>query len=211
VTTRELCERAAGLIYPAVRDDLDGRPLYVLHIDELPAPYNEATVRGWARADDDLRFRELIDERIGWGGRGPCIVVSGDCMLSVCGVAVHEVAHGIERGWTYPDGEPINPSPPEQFIAWTDEQRAQVKGDLQRYSHGLAWHRALAHIVARVKWGRSLEEINGWIGAGVNYDYPEWGLIRGGFSEEFWTRQNEPIRQILASAPPESAVKLFEA
>lgn len=209
MTPRELCERAAGLIYPAVRDDLDGRPLYILHQSELPAPYGEATVRGWTRATDDLRFRELIDERMGWRGRGPCVVVSGDDMLSVCGVAVHEVAHVIERGWTYADGEPIDPVPPEKFVSWTTEQQAAIKGDQSRLLHGMAWHRALCHIVARVKWGRDLEVINGWIGAGVNYGYPEWLTIRRAFAPEFWTQLDQPIRSILETPPPDGAAELF--
>jgi hypothetical protein len=132
-------------------------------------------------------------------------------MLSVCGVAVHEVAHAIERGWTYPDGEPIDPRPPEQFIAWTDKQRAEVTGDPSRTCHGLAWHRALAHIVARVKWGWDMAEINGWIGAGSNYGFAEWLLIRRALGEELWDRRNEPIRAILESPPPDGAAKLFEA
>lgn len=207
--TLKLCERTTGLIYPAVRDDLGGRPLYVLHVAELPPPYDAATVRGWTGATEDIRFRALIDERIGWRGRGPCVVVSGDCLLSVCGVAVHEIAHCIERAWTYEDAEPLDPFPAERFIDWTDEQRNQTTGECSRASHGLAWHRTLAHIVARVNWGRELEEINGWIGAGSTYSYSDWRAIRFAFRSELWTRRDEPIKAILASPAPAEAVQLF--
>ncbi len=210
MTARELCERAAGLIYLAVRDELDDVP-YVLHRDELPEPYPGAQVGGWTGATEDLRFRELIDDRIGWGGRGPLLVVSGDELPVVLAVTAHELAHVIERGWRFPEGEALDYLPAEGFMNWTSTASAEMRAEESRKAHGLQWHRALAHLVARCPFDPDTHDFDVWTSTGESYGWPAWPTIQSEFSGEVWERRREPICSILESPPPDGAAKLFEA
>ena len=208
MTTRDLCERAAALVGAAARDDLDVWP-YILHRSELREPFRSIKLAGWAGPLEDLRFQSEIEDLIGWRGRGPCLVVSGDSWPTVAAVVLHEMAHVFECGWSFPEDEP-QPSemPPEQLAEWETIGRA-MKGDWSRLSHGLDFHRALFHLVARCPFDRELASLEDQIPAAESYGWTDWFTIRRTFSAEVWERRHEPIRVILADPPPDDAVELF--
>ncbi len=210
MTTRELCERAAVLVGAAARDEINW-PVYVVHRSELPEPYRSIKLAGWAGPLEDLRFRSEIEDLIGWCGRGPLLVVSGDNWQTVAAIVVHELAHVFECGWLFPEDEPQPPvMPPEQFADWETIGR-EMKGDWSRLSHGLDFHRALFHLVARCPFDRELASLEDHVPAAESYGWADWYTLRRSFSSEVWERRNEPIRAILESPPPDDAVKLFEA
>jgi hypothetical protein len=207
VTTRELCERAAVLVGAAARDDLEDVP-YVLHMAELPEPYRSAPLGGWAGAHDDLMFRDVIDDLLGWDGRGPTIIVSGSNWPTIAAIALHEAGHVLEHDWKF-QTEPSPEIVSEQaFLTWAESPDG-LKSDHSRWSHGLRWHRALAHLVSRIPWDPELIDVNELVHAGEVYGFPTWPTIRREFSREVWERRNEPIRAILADPPPVDAVELF--
>jgi len=208
VTPRELSERAALLILGAAREDFDDPP-YVLHMRELPEPFASLPVGGWAAPADDLRFKNLIHELIGWSGRRPCIVVGGDDWHRGAGVAVHEISHILATPhWTFsdPDERPIG----EPLAALGLEMVANdTNGDISREMHGLQFHRAICHLLGRVPFDPRNGIIEDHVVAGDHYGWPDWWTIRRAFSSEVRKHIDEPIRLILESDPPEEAVQLF--
>lgn len=207
MTARQLCERAAVLVGAVARDDLDVWP-YVIHRDELPKPFCDLPVAGWTAPADDLRFRDVIDELIGWSGRGPVIVTSGDDWQTVAAVSLHEAAHVIESNWRYPEDESRALAPTEVFVARAVDG-VQMKSDWSRQVHGLRFHRCLAHLMGRVPFCRELGALDDVIVAAESYGWPNWFTIRRAFSCEVWERRNEPIRSILESPAPAEAAELF--
>jgi hypothetical protein len=207
VTTRDLCERAAALVGAAACDDLDVCP-YVLHKSELPEPYCDLPVAGWTGPADDLRFRETIADLVGWSGRGPVIVVSGGDWPTVAAIAIHEGAHILESDWTYPEDESRDLAPADAVLAWA-VNAVEMTSDWSRADHGLAFHRALFHLVARCPFDPELPSLEDQIPAAESYGWADWYTLRRSFSPEVWERRNEPIRAILADPPPVDAVELF--
>jgi hypothetical protein len=207
MTPRHLAERAAQFIFCAARDDLDDIP-YTLHMTELPPPFDSLPVGGWVGPADDLRFRDQIDDLIGWTGRGPLIVLSGESWPAVAAVAVHEAAHLVETDWTFsnPDERPVNETLAVLGMKLLAEE---ASGTISREMHGLRFHRSLSHLLARIPFDRENLDIDLWLCCGDIYGYPDWPTIRRTFSQEVWERRHEPIRSILESDPPPESVRLF--
>jgi hypothetical protein len=207
VKTRDLCERAAALVGAAVRDDLDW-PVYVLHRDELREPYCSVPAAGWFDPRGWERHRETVIELTGDDEPGPVLVVSGSDWLAVAGLAIHELAHLIDDGWSL---DPAGDCPPvERVVEHLTISAADMRGRLSRLFHGLRWHRCLAHLMGRVPFSRELGALDDVIVAAESYGWPKWYTVRRTFSAEVWERRNEPIRVILADDPPAEAVALFE-
>ncbi len=209
MTTRELCERAAALVGAAARDDWDVWP-YVLHKCELGEPFCGLPPAGWASPNDDVRFRGLIDRLIGWRGRGPLLVVSGEDWPQVAGIAIHEASHVLASpDWTFDDPDE-RPACDELMVMAARVATSTRAGGASKECHGLTWHRAICHLSARVPWERELADLEDWLVAGDAYEWPAWPTIKRAFSAEVWERRNEPIRRILESDPPPEAAALFE-
>ena len=98
--------------------DLDAAPFYVLYAHEVGSAVGDCRTYGlWGRSLD-LLFRHVIAGRIGWQGRGPCIVLDplaiwldalADLLASdgesidpdwyerrLAGILLHELAHEVE-------------------------------------------------------------------------------------------------------------------
>jgi hypothetical protein len=202
-----LAERAAQFIFCAARDDLDDVP-YTLHMTELPEPFAGLPVGGWAGPADDLRFRDQIEALIGWRGRGPLIVLSGDSWPTVAAIAVHEAAHVLESDWTFDESESRALAPPEACVAYA-HAATNTTSDRSRRDHGLRFHRSLSHLVARIAFDPENWGFDDRIGCGADYGFAQWSEIRRTFSAEVWERRYEPIRRILESDPPPEAARLF--
>jgi hypothetical protein len=70
----ELCNRAESLCQRIATRDLEGTPLYIILLLNVPAGLGDASqFDGYTLPSLDLNMKDVIGST--WKGRGPCIVV----------------------------------------------------------------------------------------------------------------------------------------
>jgi hypothetical protein len=202
-----LCQRAAQLLRVAAPDDFMG-PVYVLRKHTLPEPFRSLPAGGWAGPCEDIRFRQVIEKRLGWQERGPCLIVTGQKWAKLLPIVLHEAAHVIAEGWPFDDPNE-QPGDERMTVAVANFVLSDLKSVLSRKSHDLKYCRSLAHLCGRIPWSTDNGCFEERVFQSERYGLPEWRTIRRTFSAEVWERRYEPVRSILESPCPEEAARLF--
>ncbi len=183
-------------------------PVYVLRKHTLPEPFRSLPAGGWAGPCEDIRFRQVIEKRLGWQERGPCLIVTGQKWAKLLPIVLHEAAHVIAEGWPFDDPNE-QPGDERMTVAVANFVLSDLKSVLSRKSHDLKYCRSLAHLCGRIPWSTDNGCFEERVFQSERYGLPEWRTIRRTFSAEVWERRYEPVRSILESPCPEEAARLF--
>lgn len=205
--TLNLCQRAAQLLRVAAPDDFTG-PLYVLRKWTLPEPFKSLPAGGWAGPCEDIRFRQVIERRLGWQGRGPCLIATGQAWAKLLPIVLHEAAHVLAKDWTFDDPNE-QPADDRQTLAVANVVLSDLKSVWSRMDHDLRFCRSLAHLCLRIPWSTDNGCFEERVFQSELYGLADWQTIRRTFSQEVWERRDEPIRSILDSPYPEKTITLF--
>ncbi|MBI2824403.1 MAG: hypothetical protein HYX69_06935 [Planctomycetia bacterium] len=137
--------------------DLEGRPLYLLPANEVPAGILPESCAGIHGPSLDLVCKPLLEAQDRWEGRGPCLVVDTEAE-NVTAIALHEMAHALSRD--FPDDEPSDYVAAEaaryqafQVAADSDRDQEAIArfGAPAWLQHDADFIRATAHIVGRAR------------------------------------------------------------
>ncbi len=139
--------------------DLDGMPVYVVPLGDVPPAMRSGRADGWWSPLLDVVLRDKIGDR--YRGRGPCVVVGlppgvppSRRAASLAAIGLHELAHAIDgRGPLTADivdisGVEYRPAAVGRALAEVlDESTAQQLLD----SHDVDWVRVALHLCWRAE------------------------------------------------------------
>ena len=201
----DLCRRVAPI-------DLSDVPLYILPSSRLTAKLGAARgCFGFTTGTLDMLLRDEIGDA--WQGRGPCIVINDQMILSelgdqhlaadFCGIVLHELAHVLIR--------------PELFTEWKDPVPEQLDAKVRQLAnhlaidreptrpwdgHGLSFIRVCLHLAWRAKQcGHPVMAAN--LCAGPTYGLSSALTYQRLLGDEPAQLANQTLRQIREPYPDE--------
>lgn len=185
-----------------------------------------ATVRGYTHPHLDLALQERIEKQQmlgGWRGRGPAIVVNdrllseespspADFRLAFHSVAIHELAHVVERIPVIPEVEPL-PEVVELVQGMVDNEIYIIPEKRKKprppfFLHDARFFRALLHLRYRA-WCAGFVAL-----VTVGHDFANHGLsdvldYQTALGNEPFDLKDIPVSDVMALDPPQAFIDLF--
>ena len=211
-----VCARAESLCRTVAPLDLGDTPLYIVPQSRLPDELGgKAVCDGFTSPSLDLYVQDVIGPA--WRGRGACMVVNDtdfggqmdafDIESAISGIALHELAHILERPAAYRDRQGADPLR-IQFEALClgdavshEPTPAEIAAPFQ--GHGLRFIRAALHLRHRADLAGTLVSIYYYC-AGTYYGLSHPNRYRDALGDEPAQLANMSIRDILDTEYPEA-------
>jgi len=216
-----LCARAEALCRRIAPLDLGALPLYIVPQSRLPDELGGQSVcDGFTSPSLDLYLREVIGPA--WRGRGPCMVIgdtkfsarmeADEMELAFFSIALHELAHIIERPRLYHERQGVDPM--RLLFEALCVGRA-VAEELSPHAaaaatevHGLRFIRAMLHLRHRAALAGALIPLYGYC-ADRQYGLSHPNRYREALGDEPARLANRRIREILDAELPEAFSRLW--
>jgi hypothetical protein len=205
-----LCRRIAPL-------DLGDAPLYIVPQSRVPANLGGKSVcDGFTAPSLDLYLKDVIGP--GWRGRGGCIVVNdtdfggmdaADIETAVSAIALHELAHILERPALYRDRRGEDPLRVQLEALIVGQMIAEDTATAKPFDgHGAGFIRAALHLRHRADVAGMLIPLFYYC-AGNHYGLSHPSRYREALGDEPARLAEASFKQILASPYPTAFWRLW--
>jgi hypothetical protein len=217
-----LCAHAESLCRRIAPLDLGDVPLYIVPQSRLPVGrFGKSQCDGYTTGSLDLYCQRTIGSA--WRGRGACMVINDadvagmeplDAELFFDVIAVHELAHILERSALYHDRAKVAPRQLRQEAAGIARLVAADAPDAEKIvpflGHGARFIRAALHLCHRA------QAVGAWIAAsrvfyGARYGLSHAAAYRKALGTEPRRLANVRMHDILRSPAPKAFSRLWTA